>query len=178
MKECYADVQCDNVNVNERFLYVDAWRTMDQNEEGKLIAAIHQETGDVFYVEPVARYSPLAQRVIMAKVAEIKEETFDQQLERILQLNFALERTESSVRAMCRDYAYKKLADADEEHPKNVKIMLDLPEYDTSPLENPCITEAWQDGPDELYFSESGMSYPLELGQYPTLAIIQIVKQL
>jgi hypothetical protein len=51
---------------------VDAWRTGSDDEEGKTVAAINETTGDVFYVEPEARISPMVKEAIEAKVAEIK----------------------------------------------------------------------------------------------------------
>ena len=69
-REVYAEVKCD-YNNGDGFWCVDAWRSKDDNEEGKVIAAIH-ERGNVFYIEPEARFSPLAQEAINAKLAEIK----------------------------------------------------------------------------------------------------------
>ena len=71
MKEFYSEVKCD-YNNDEGYWCVDAWRTGDDNEEGKVIAAIHETAGDVFYCEPEARISPMAQEVIKEKVDEIK----------------------------------------------------------------------------------------------------------
>jgi len=72
IKEFYSEVVC-NYNNGEGYWTVDAWKTSDENEEGSVIAAIHEKTGDVFYVDNVARVSPMAQEVIQAKVKEIKE---------------------------------------------------------------------------------------------------------
>ena len=72
MKEFYSEVKCD-YNNEEGFWCVDAWRTQDGDEEGKVIAAIHETTGDIFYVEPEARISPYAQEVINEVVKNIKE---------------------------------------------------------------------------------------------------------
>ena len=71
MKEFYSEVKCD-YNNDEGYWCVDAWRTGNDNEEGKVIAAIHETAGDVFYCEPEARISPMAQEVIKEKVNEIK----------------------------------------------------------------------------------------------------------
>lgn len=70
-KEFFAEVKCD-YNNTEGFWTVDAWKTSDDNEEGTVIAAIHETTGDVFYADALARISPKAQAVITAKVQEIK----------------------------------------------------------------------------------------------------------
>ena len=73
MKEFYAEVKCD-YNNDEGYWTVDAWKTDDPDEAGIVIAAINETTGDVFYIEPEARVSPMAQEVIKAKVAVIKSE--------------------------------------------------------------------------------------------------------
>ena len=70
MREVYAEVRCTTENT-EGFWMVDAYKTDDDNEIGEVIAAIHSKSGDVFYVDNLARRSPLAQEVIQEKVAEI-----------------------------------------------------------------------------------------------------------
>ena len=68
--EKYNEVKCD-YNNEEGFWCVDAWKTSNPNEEGRVVAFIHEETGQVAYADPDARLSPRAQEVIRAKVAEI-----------------------------------------------------------------------------------------------------------
>lgn len=75
MKEYYSEVMC-YYNNEEGFWCVDAYRTGDDDEEGKVIAYIHETTGDVAYADPDARFSPMAKEVIDAKVEEIKKEDF------------------------------------------------------------------------------------------------------
>ena len=71
-KDIFCEVVC-NYNNDEGFWTVDAWRTPDENEEtGEVIAAIHEKTGDVFYVNQMARTSAKAQEIITQKVSEIK----------------------------------------------------------------------------------------------------------
>lgn len=71
-KDIFCEVVC-NYNNDEGFWTVDAWCTPDENEEtGEVIAAIHEKTGDVFYVNQMARTSAKAQEVITQKVSEIK----------------------------------------------------------------------------------------------------------
>lgn len=70
MKEYYFEVRCDH-NDEQGFWCVDAWKTFNPNEVGRVVAFIHEETGQVAYADPDARISPLAQEVIRAKVAEI-----------------------------------------------------------------------------------------------------------
>lgn len=70
MKEKYAFVKCDHNN-EEGFWCVDAWKTSNPDEQGRVIAFIHETTGQVAYADPDARLSPRAQEVIRAKVDEI-----------------------------------------------------------------------------------------------------------
>lgn len=67
----WGEIRCDYLNP-EGYWTVDAWKTFDDNEEGKVIAAIDDETGKVFYVDGCAESDKYAQEVINAKVAEIK----------------------------------------------------------------------------------------------------------
>ena len=69
-KEFYFEVCCTYYN-EEGFWTVDAWES--DNEEGKVLAVIHV-SGDVYYIEPEARYSALVQEVISEKIKELKGE--------------------------------------------------------------------------------------------------------
>lgn len=71
-RETYSEVCCDYIN-DENFWCVDAWKTGDDDEEGKVVAVIHEKYGDVFYIEPEASFSPKAQEVIKSFVNEIRE---------------------------------------------------------------------------------------------------------
>jgi len=71
MKEFYGEVRCDYYD-GDGFFTVDAWRTANDDEEGKVIAVIHT-SGDVYYIEPEARISPMAQEVIKDMVEKIKK---------------------------------------------------------------------------------------------------------
>lgn len=70
MTEKFNAVKCD-YNNEEGFWCVDAWKTSNPNEGGRIVAFIHEKTGQVAYADPDARLSPRAQEVIRAKVAEI-----------------------------------------------------------------------------------------------------------
>ena len=70
-KDYWSEVRC-TYNNEEGFWCVDAYKTDDPDEQGEVIAAIHETSGDVYYVNQLARHSALAQEVIKAKVAECK----------------------------------------------------------------------------------------------------------
>lgn len=71
-KEIYSEVRCDFLN-DENFWSVDAWRTDDDNEEGKTVAVIHERYGDVYYINPDAKNSPKVKEVVNAFVEEIRK---------------------------------------------------------------------------------------------------------
>ena len=70
-KDFWSEVRC-TYNNEEGFWCVDAYKTDDPDEQGEVIAAIHETSGDVYYVNQLARHSALAHEVIKAKVAECK----------------------------------------------------------------------------------------------------------
>lgn len=67
----YSEIKCDHLGT-DGYWYVDAWRSDNPNEEGRVVAAINDKTGDVFYTEPEAIFSIPVQEVVKAKIAEIK----------------------------------------------------------------------------------------------------------
>lgn len=103
-KEIYSEVRCDCLN-DENFWSVDAWRTSDDNEEGKVVAVIHDKSGDVYYIEPEARFSPRVKEVVDSMVDEIrsKKQSFNERYqalahEEIEDLRDALEKAGGSYR--------------------------------------------------------------------------------
>lgn len=103
--EYFSYVKCD-YNNGDGFWCVDAWRTDDDNEEGKVVAYVHETTGDVAYADPDARFSPLVKEVVDAKVKEIMEENFaDKRNQLIIRIwasfCFNFSNYNSIVRYMC-----------------------------------------------------------------------------
>jgi hypothetical protein len=82
-KSIYSEIRCNSLNP-EGYWNVDAWTTSDDNEEGKVIAAIDSETAKVFYVDGFARHDSYAQEVIRSKVREIMEPKEDDRAEAIV----------------------------------------------------------------------------------------------
>jgi hypothetical protein len=61
----------------ERVICIDAWKTDDDNEEGKVIAkVIHSKSGDVHveYIDEKAKVDTYAQEVIKETVKKLQEE--------------------------------------------------------------------------------------------------------
>lgn len=98
MKEKYCEVVCD-YNNGEGFWTVDAWTSTQSDADGKVIAYIHEETGQVAYADPDARFSPLAQEVIAEKVASIRKGDGKLPHEAIPSLNTLYEITKEYIRS-------------------------------------------------------------------------------
>jgi len=77
----YSEIRCDYLNP-EGYWTVDAWS--DDNEVGKVIAAIDADTAKVFYVDGCAKHDSYAQDVISEKVREIMESEEDDRAEAIV----------------------------------------------------------------------------------------------
>ena len=66
----YKCVDTNYFDTEQNFWCVDAWRTDDENEEGKVVAVIHA-SGDYFITDPEARSCENVQKAISDKVREI-----------------------------------------------------------------------------------------------------------
>lgn len=72
MNNIWKEIRINHIDEENSFWSVDAWKTDDDCEEGKVIAYIDNLTGRVIYADPLARVDKMAQEEIAAKVAEIK----------------------------------------------------------------------------------------------------------
>lgn len=66
----WAEIRCDFVDEIEDKAYVDAWYTMDDDEDGEIIAKINIKTKDVLYFDEDAEFDEYAQEVIKAAIEE------------------------------------------------------------------------------------------------------------
>ena len=64
MKKIYAEVRCDYHDDDAHFTTIDAWMTEDDNEEGKVVAVVH-DSGDVWYIETDARIDEEVEKAIL-----------------------------------------------------------------------------------------------------------------
>ena len=71
MKEIFKSVEISYFDEDSNFWCVDAWRTDDDNEEGKVVAVIH-ESGDYYITDPDAQICSNVHQAISDKVSEIK----------------------------------------------------------------------------------------------------------
>ena len=69
----WSEVRSEFIN-EEGFLCIDAWKTANDEEEGKVIAYVDTLGGRVIYVDPMARIDENAQEIILAKSREYQKE--------------------------------------------------------------------------------------------------------
>ena len=69
-KSKWTEIRCDFFDEEEERWLVDAWKTGDDNEEGKVIAKI-SETGEVVYLDAEAKDDEYAKEVIAEKLKDL-----------------------------------------------------------------------------------------------------------
>lgn len=67
----YSEIRDNYIDEDNNELYIDSWKTDDDNEEGKTIAKINYDTGHVTYVDATAMTDIYAQEVIRENVDKI-----------------------------------------------------------------------------------------------------------
>ena len=67
----YGEVRNDYYDDLENKIYIDAWFTDDDNEEGVVVAKVNCETHEVEYLDDDARTDEYAQEVINETLNEI-----------------------------------------------------------------------------------------------------------
>lgn len=72
VNDIYKEVRCTHYCDIEHYWCVDAWKTSDDNEAGRVVAIIN-DFGGVFYRDPEAQNSTRVVECIREKVREIKE---------------------------------------------------------------------------------------------------------
>ncbi len=68
----YAEVKNDYLDETDGFWRIDAWETGDYDEEGKVVAYVHDASGDAVITEPLARLSEKVKEAIEDKQREIR----------------------------------------------------------------------------------------------------------
>ena len=68
----YAEVRCDFYDNVNGYWCVDAWRTSDDNEEGKVVAHIY-DNGSVVYLDEESKQSAYAKAIIKECLMKIKD---------------------------------------------------------------------------------------------------------
>lgn len=70
MKTIYTEVR--NEHQQENTVYIDAWKTADENEEGETVAKVNLETKEVFYLNVVAEFDVKVQEAINKVLSPLK----------------------------------------------------------------------------------------------------------
>ena len=63
---------------DDEFVYIDAWETDDDNEEGKVIALINIKTKEVGYAVNSARWDDYAQEIINETLSNIDNGDYEE----------------------------------------------------------------------------------------------------
>lgn len=63
---------------DDEYVYIDAWETDDDNEEGKVIAVINIQTKEVAYIVNSARGDDYAQEIINEALSDIDNGDYDE----------------------------------------------------------------------------------------------------
>lgn len=60
----WQEIKSDFINDVEKTISIDAWKTSNPNEEGKVIAKVRCDTKEVIYLDETAKTDIYAQEVI------------------------------------------------------------------------------------------------------------------
>lgn len=69
----WKEIRNDYVNEEDNAIYIDAWRTSNVNEEGKVIAKIDCDTKEVTYLDERARTDAYAQEIIQETIDSLEK---------------------------------------------------------------------------------------------------------
>lgn len=67
----YGEIRNDFYDDEEQKVYIDAWFTEDDNEEGIVIAKVNYKTKEIEYLDNDARTDDYAQEIINETLSEI-----------------------------------------------------------------------------------------------------------
>lgn len=73
----YGEVRNDYYDEDERKVYIDAWETYDDDEEGVVIATVNYKTKEVEYFDEDARTDEYVQEVIAETLKSIDDGDFE-----------------------------------------------------------------------------------------------------
>lgn len=73
----YGEIRNDFYDDIEKKVYIDAWFTEDDNEEGVVIAKVNYKTKEVEYLDNDARTDEYAQEIINETLREIDDGDYD-----------------------------------------------------------------------------------------------------
>lgn len=73
MKSIWKEIRNHHVDEMEEKVYIDAYRTADPDEEGKVIAKVDLKAAEVEYLDERAKTDELAQEFVRETVKNVKE---------------------------------------------------------------------------------------------------------
>lgn len=73
----YAEIRSNYVDEDEGMVFIDAWYTDDDNEEGEVIAKVSIKTKKVEYLDKSAKSDDYAQEVINEVIEDIDKGEYD-----------------------------------------------------------------------------------------------------
>lgn len=77
MERIYIQVNNTNYDDMRNYYTIDAWKTNDPNEQGKVVAVINATTADVWYIDQTARRDQLVVYAVKERVDAIKAKIVD-----------------------------------------------------------------------------------------------------
>lgn len=83
----YGEVRNDYYNEKENKVYIDAWFTYDDNEEGIVVAKVNYKTKEVEYLDEDARTDEYVQEVINETLKNIDDGDFEIKFEEEVKMN-------------------------------------------------------------------------------------------
>jgi hypothetical protein len=73
----YGEIRNDFYDEEEKKVYIDAWFTEDDNEEGVVIAKVNYRTKAIEYIDNDARTDEYAQEIINETLKEIDDGDYE-----------------------------------------------------------------------------------------------------
>ena len=74
----WAEIRNDYCDEEEEKVYIDAWKTCNDNEEGKVIAKIDYKTKEIQYLNEAAKTDDYAQEVIIETLNHIDNGDYEE----------------------------------------------------------------------------------------------------
>lgn len=74
----WAEIRNDYCDEEEEKVYIDAWKTCNDNEEGKVIAKVDYKTKEIQYLNEVAKTDDYAQEVIIETLNRIDNGDYEE----------------------------------------------------------------------------------------------------
>lgn len=72
----WSEIRNDFCNEEERKVFIDAWTTIDDNEEGKVIAKVDYKTKEIEYLDADAKTDKYAQEIIAETLKQIDNDDY------------------------------------------------------------------------------------------------------